>query len=136
MLAVMGLLPWTATVTADRLEFDGIDLLTSTRRERRRIIGNDMAMIFQEPMSSLNPCFTVGFQLTEALKIHLDMGRVERRARGRSSCSARSAFLIPNVGFRPIPHQLSGGMSQRVMIAMAISCNPQAPDRRRADHRA
>ena len=68
MLAVMGLLPWTATVTADRLAFDGNDLLALTPRQRRQIIGKDMAMIFQEPMTSLNPCFTVGFQIGEALQ--------------------------------------------------------------------
>src|SRR3546814_6513160 len=68
MLALMGLLPWTATVTADCLAFDGRDLLTMPARARRRIIGKDMAMIFQEPMTSLNPCFTVGFQITESLK--------------------------------------------------------------------
>ena len=124
MLAVMGLLPWTAKVTADRLEFDGIDLLAITARQRRRIIGNHMAMIFQEPMSSLNPCYTVGFQLTEALKVHLDMGKAERRA--------RAIELLRQVGIGDaerrlgaFPHQLSGGMSQRVMIAMAISCNPR-----------
>ena len=66
MLAVMGLLPWTAKVTADRMEFDGRDLLNITPADRRKITGKDMAMIFQEPMSSLNPCFTVGFQLMEA----------------------------------------------------------------------
>ena len=124
MLALMGLLPWTAQVTADRLEFQDIDLLAITPRERRRIIGNDMAMIFQEPMSSLNPCYTVGYQLTEALKVHLDMGKAERRA--------RAVELLREVGIGDperrlgaFPHQLSGGMSQRVMIAMAISCNPR-----------
>src|SRR6266542_3201441 len=67
MLAVMGLLPWTATVTADRMQFAGRELLGLGKSERRRIIGKDIAMIFQEPMSSLNPCFKVGYQLTEAL---------------------------------------------------------------------
>ena len=81
MLAVMGLLPKTARVTADRMTFDGHDLLTMVGRARRRIIGRDMAMIFQEPMSSLNPCFTVGFQLSEAMKAHLDLSKRERTAR-------------------------------------------------------
>ncbi|MBP0587834.1 hypothetical protein J8J22_22510, partial [Mycobacterium tuberculosis] len=66
----MGLLPGTARVTANRMTFAGQDLQTISRRDRRKIIGKDMAMIFQEPMSSLNPCFTVGFQLKEALKEH------------------------------------------------------------------
>ena len=81
MLALMGLLPWTATVTADVLKFDGKDLKTISNKNLRKIIGNEMAMIFQEPMTSLNPCFTVGFQLSEALKIHYGMGRKERKKR-------------------------------------------------------
>ena len=81
MLAVMGLLPWTATVTADRMLFDGRDLLKLDEAERRKIIGKDIAMIFQEPMSSLNPCFTVGFQIEEVLRIHLGMDRAARRQR-------------------------------------------------------
>ena len=78
MLAVMGLLPWTARVTADRMEFEGRDLIGMSGRERRTIIGRDISMIFQEPMSSLNPCFTVGFQLSEAIKTHLALGRRAR----------------------------------------------------------
>src|SRR3546814_10732587 len=81
MLAGMGLLPWTAKVTADRLAFDGRDLLALSDRQRRQIIGKDMAMIFQEPTTSLNPCFTVGFQITESLKTHLGGSRAEHRRR-------------------------------------------------------
>ncbi len=124
MLAVMGLLPWTATVTADAMSFDGHDLLTISAKQRRKIVGKDIAMIFQEPMSSLNPCFTVGFQLDEALKTHLDM---DKRAR-----NARVIELLDDVGIpapqsrlSSYPHQLSGGMCQRVMIAMAIACRPK-----------
>jgi dipeptide transport system ATP-binding protein len=124
MLAVMGLLPWTAKVTARRLAFDGADLLGLSRRQRRNIVGKDMAMIFQEPMSSLNPCFTVGFQLGEAIGAHLGLDRKQRRA--------RSIALLEAVGIadaerrlRSFPHQLSGGMNQRVMIAMALSCRPK-----------
>jgi dipeptide transport system ATP-binding protein len=124
MLAVMGLLPWTAKVSADRLQFDGRDLLTIGKRERRRIIGKDIAMIFQEPMTSLNPCFTIGFQLTEALKAHLDIGKAERRAR---VVELLREVGIPGAESRlwAFPHQLSGGMNQRVMIAMAIACSPK-----------
>jgi len=82
MLAVMGLLPFTARVSADRMIFDGADLMTMTPRARRRIAGKDLAMIFQEPMSSLNPCFTVGFQIGEALRTHLGL---DRRAACRPS---------------------------------------------------
>ena len=124
MLAVMGLLPWTAMVTADRMVFDGRDLLTMSAAERRKITGKDIAMIFQEPMSSLNPCFTVGFQLDEALKTHLDLDKAERRAR---VIELLDQVGIPSPASRlsSFPHQLSGGMNQRVMIAMAISCNPK-----------
>ena len=124
MLAVMGLLPDNATVTADHLRFDGREILDIGPRERRRIIGKDIAMIFQEPMSSLNPCFTVGFQLGEALRLHLGLDRAERRA--------RSIELLDQVGIpapaerlSQFPHQLSGGMNQRVMIAMALACKPK-----------
>ena len=124
MLAMMGLLPWTATITADVLEFDGIDLRTVTARNRRGLIGKDIAMIFQEPMSSLNPCFTVGFQIKEALRQHLDLSSRERQL--------RAVELLEQVGIpdperrlKVFPHQLSGGMNQRVMIAMAIACKPR-----------
>lgn len=124
MLAVMGLLPWTANVSASRLGFDNNDLTALTPRQRRTIIGKDMAMIFQEPMSSLNPCFTVGFQIGEALKIHLDLDREGRRMR---SIELLAAVGIPDAmrRLKAFPHQLSGGMNQRVMIAMALACRPK-----------
>ncbi len=124
MLAVMGLLPWSAKVSARRLVFDGNDIAHLSARERRRIVGKDMAMIFQEPMSSLNPCFTVGFQIGETLKAHLGLSRSERRAR---SIELLAAVGIPDPERRlsAFPHQLSGGMSQRVMIAIAIACQPK-----------
>jgi dipeptide transport system ATP-binding protein len=124
MLAVMGLLPWTAKVTADRLSFEGRDLLQLSSRERRKIIGKDIAMIFQEPMSSLNPCFTVGFQLMEALNAHLDMDKAQRRARA-AELLRLVGIPSPEQRLSAFPHQLSGGMNQRVMIAMAIACNPK-----------
>ena len=124
MLAVMGLLPWTATVTADRMDFDGKDLRRLPAKARRRIVGRDMAMIFQEPMSSLNPCFTVGFQIREMLKAH---SRLDRPGRQRRAVELLGLVGIPEPERRlkAFPHQLSGGMSQRVMIAMAISCRPK-----------
>ncbi len=124
MLALMGLLPKTATVAASKMEFNGHDLLGISAHERRKIIGKDMAMIFQEPMTSLNPCFTVGYQIGESLKVHMGMDKAQ--------CKARSIELLNHVGIpeperrlAAFPHQLSGGMSQRVMIAMAIACNPK-----------
>ena len=74
MLAVMGLLPWTAKVTADKMTFNGRDLLGLSDSERRKIVGKDIAMIFQEPVASLNPCYTVGFQIEEVLRFHLGLG--------------------------------------------------------------
>ena len=124
MLAVMGLLPKTATVTADLMAFNDHDLRKLDARGRRKIIGRDMSMIFQEPIASLNPCFTVGFQIGEALKTHLGLDRAARRKR---SIELLEAVGIPEPAQRlsAFPHQLSGGMSQRVMIAMAISCQPK-----------
>ena len=124
MLALMGLLPWTANVTADKLEFEGRDLLTISNRERRKIIGKDISMIFQEPMSSLNPCFTVGFQIGESLKQHLGLNRKARKKRSIELLDL-VGIPAPEERLKAFPHQLSGGMSQRIMIAMAISCNPK-----------
>ncbi len=124
MLAVMGLLPWTAKVTADKMNFGDRDLLSLSVTDRRKIIGKDMAMIFQEPMASLNPCFTVGFQIEEVLEIHMGLDRKARRA--------RAIELLNDVGISQpeerlgaYPHQMSGGQCQRVMIAIAIACNPK-----------
>ncbi|TCO71222.1 ABC transporter ATP-binding protein [Rhodovulum euryhalinum] len=124
MLALMGLLPWTATVTADEMSFDGQDLRAISPRTRRRIVGKDIAMIFQEPMSSLNPCFTVGFQIKEGLKKHLGL---DARARQARALELMEMVGIPDPARRlnAYPHQMSGGMSQRVMIAMAIACRPR-----------
>ncbi len=124
MLAVMGLIAYPGRVSADRLVFAGQDLLAMAPAQRRRVTGKDVAMVFQEPMTSLNPCFTVGFQIMEALRIHEGGSRAQRRK--------RTIELLDQVGIPApasrlgaFPHQLSGGMNQRVMIAMAIACNPK-----------
>ncbi|MET0382349.1 MAG: ABC transporter ATP-binding protein [Burkholderiaceae bacterium] len=124
MLALMGLLPRTATVTADRMAFEGRELAAIPARRRRRIVGRDIAMIFQEPVTSLNPCFTVGYQVGEALKAHLAL---DRRARRRRVVELLDQVGIPDPErrLRAFPHQLSGGMCQRVMIAMALACEPK-----------
>jgi dipeptide transport system ATP-binding protein len=124
MLALMGLIPWPGKVTADALAFAGHDLLGMSAARRRRIIGKDIAMIFQEPTTSLNPCFTVGFQIMETLKVHEGGSRAARRAR---TIELLDQVGIPDASSRlnAFPHQLSGGMNQRVMIAMAIACNPR-----------
>ena len=124
MLALMGLLPWTATITADEMRFDGKDLLRMDTRAKRRIIGNDLAMIFQEPMSSLNPCFTVGWQIKESLRSHLGLDRRARHARA-IELFEQVGIPDPEKRLAAFPHQMSGGMNQRVMIAMAIACRPK-----------
>ena len=124
MLATMGLLPWTAKITADKLSFDGKDLIGLSPRQRRKIIGKDIAMIFQEPMSSLNPCFTVGYQLGETLRVHMGLDRKARRERAIELLRL-VGIPAPEDRLSNFPHQMSGGMSQRVMIAMALACNPK-----------
>ena len=124
MLALMGLLPWTADISSERMTFDGKDLSKAGARSRRQVVGRDIAMIFQEPMSSLNPCFTVGFQIREALGTHLDLSRRERQKRAVELLEL-VGLPEPEKRLKAFPHQLSGGMSQRVMIAMAIACKPK-----------
>ncbi len=124
MMALMGLIGFPGRVRAQHLRFAGRDLLGISDRERRALVGKEVAMIFQEPTTSLNPCFTIGFQLMETLRQHLGLDK--RAAR------ARATELLEQVGIpaassrlSSFPHQLSGGMNQRVMIAMAIACNPR-----------
>ncbi|WP_284777399.1 ABC transporter ATP-binding protein [Agrobacterium sp. lyk4-40-TYG-31] len=124
MLAVMGLLPWTAKITADRMLFEGRDIQTLTAAERRKLIGKDVAMIFQEPVASLNPCFTVGFQLEEVLRIHMGMDKKTRHARAIELFNL-VGLPDPEERLKHFPHQMSGGQCQRVMIAIAIACNPK-----------
>ena len=124
MLAVMGLLPWTAKVTADRMSFNGRDLLKLSPAERRKIVGKDMSMIFQEPMASLNPCFTVGFQIEEVLRFHMGMDGAQRRERAIELLT-QVGIAEPAERLNSFPHQMSGGQCQRVMIAIAIACNPK-----------
>src|SRR5260370_623437 len=123
MLAVMGLVPYPGQLTADRVAFKDGDLTRLSGRERRRLAGKSMAMIFQDPMTSLNPCFTVGFQLVETLRVHEKM---DRKAARRRAIALFEQVGIPAAESRmgAFPHQLSGGMNQRVMIAMAIACQP------------
>ena len=124
MLALMGLVPYPGRVTADKLLFEGRDLLTLTDRERRALTGKDVAMIFQEPTTSLNPSFTIGYQLAETLHIHEGMDRKAARRRVVELLE-QVGIPAPERRLSAYPHQLSGGMNQRVMIAMAIACNPK-----------
>jgi len=124
MLALMGLVAYPGRVRAKRMQFGGRDLLRIEDGDRRKLVGKDVAMIFQDPTTSLNPCFTVGFQLTETLRLHLGLDRKGARAR---ATELLEQVGIPAAASRlgDFPHQLSGGMNQRVMIAMAIACNPR-----------
>ena len=124
MMALMGLVSYPGRVTADKLRFDGHDLLSLSTSERGKLTGKDVAMIFQDPTTSLNPCFTVGFQLAETLRLHL--GLDARAAKRRSiELLGQVGIPAPESRLKSYPHQMSGGMNQRVMIAMAIACNPK-----------
>ncbi|GBU12385.1 dipeptide/heme ABC transporter ATPas [Enterobacterales bacterium] len=123
-LALMGLIDFPGKVMAETLEFGGRDLQKMSEKERRQIVGAEVAMIFQDPMTSLNPCYTVGFQIMEAIKVHQGGNKKTRRQR---TIDLLNLVGIPDPASRldVYPHQLSGGMSQRVMIAMAIACRPK-----------
>lgn len=124
MLAVMGLLPDTATITADEMTFDGKNLLAMSPQERRRLIGREITMIFQEPVASLNPSFTVGFQIEEVLRLNLGMSGAAARARALELFRA-VGIPEPETKLKAYPHQMSGGQCQRVMIAIAIASKPR-----------
>ena len=123
-LAIMGLIDHPGRVSAESLQFENTNLLTLESKAKRQLIGADVAMIFQDPMTSLNPAYTVGFQIMEALKTHEDGTKKARKDR---TLELLRLVGIPDPESRidVYPHQLSGGMSQRVMIAMAIACRPK-----------
>lgn len=124
MLAVMGLLPDTATITADKMAFDGRDIQTMTPAERRKLIGREITMIFQEPIASLNPSFTAGYQIEEVLRHNAGMDRKAARARA-IDLFTKVGLPDPEHKLKAYPHQMSGGQCQRVMIAMAIATEPR-----------
>lgn len=122
-LAVMGLVEAPGKIVGGSIRFDGRDLTKLSHKEMRQIRGNEIAMIFQEPMTSLNPVFTIGNQMVEAVRLHRDVSKKEARA--------MALEMLKKVGISregildEYPHQLSGGMRQRVMIAMAMVCRPR-----------
>ena len=124
-LALMGLLPEPAvTVGGGGIRFRGSDLLAMPRRDRRRITGREIAMVFQEPMTSLNPVMRAGDQIVEMIRAHEKVGRRAATARAAELLAA-VRMPDPAARLRAWPHQLSGGQRQRVMIAMALACRPK-----------
>jgi oligopeptide transport system ATP-binding protein len=123
-LSIMRLLAKNATVTADRIAFDGESLPAKSEAEMRHIRGHKIAMIFQDPMTSLNPVLTIGEQIAEAVRLHLGLSKHDAIDRAVEMLN-RVRIPAPEDRLGDYPHQFSGGMRQRVMIAMALSCNPQ-----------
>ena len=124
-LSVMRLIPDPpGSIDSGQIIFDGGDLLTYSDRDMRAVRGNRISMIFQEPISSLNPVFTVGDQIGEALKTHTDLSKSEIRERVIELLNL-VGIPAPERRINNYPHEMSGGMSQRVMIAMALACNPE-----------
>ncbi len=123
-LSIMGLIDFPGKIEADTLSFDGQNLLSMPEKQRRKLTGSEIAMIFQDPMTSLNPCFTVGYQIIEALKTHQGGSKKELTKRA-IELLMQVGIPAPETRLAAYPHQLSGGMSQRVMIAIAIACNPR-----------
>jgi oligopeptide/dipeptide ABC transporter ATP-binding protein len=123
-LALLGLLPRAGRVRAGSALFDGRDLLQLNQRALRRVRGRQIAMIFQDPMTSLNPVLTIGRQLREPLETHFGLGRREATARAAELLD-RVGIPSPDARISDYPHQFSGGMRQRAMIAMALACRPK-----------
>ena len=123
-LALMGLLPAMGRVSGGQILFKGTDLTQASAARLRRLRGNEVSMIFQEPMTSLNPVFTIGQQIVEVLRLHRGIDNASAR---RRALELLEAVRIPNASARidDYPHQLSGGQRQRVMIAIALACEPE-----------
>lgn len=124
MLSVMGLLPVNAHVNADSIMFDGRELTTMDEREKRKMHGSEIGMVFQDPMTSLNPLHTIGMQLMEPIKLHMGLNKVQARERALEMLKLVN-IPSPESRLKQYPHEFSGGMRQRVMIAIALACNPK-----------
>lgn len=123
-LSILRLVPQPGKIVSGQILFDGEDLLKLSAEQMRRLRGRKIAMIFQDPMTSLNPVYTVGEQIAEAIRYHLGLGRKQAWAKA-VELMERVRIPDPNRRARDYPHQLSGGMRQRAMIAMALCCNPK-----------
>lgn len=124
MMSVMQLLADNAAVRADAILFDGMDLQKQSRKQMRKLLGSSIGMIFQDPMTSLNPLYTIGNQLMEPLRQHQRMTRTAARARALEMLRL-VGINEPEKRLKQYPHELSGGMRQRVMIAIAMCCTPK-----------
>ena len=122
--SILGLLPPDAKVTSGSVVFDGTDLTRLPQSRLNKVRGRRIAMIFQEPMSALNPVMRVGNQIAEGPRVHLGMSRAQSVERA-TDLMRRVGIPEPERRFRAFPHEFSGGMRQRVMIAMALSCDPE-----------
>lgn len=123
-LSIMGLLAEPGHVAGGSMEFEGKDLATLSEKQYRELRGNDMAMIFQEPMTSLNPVYRVGNQIVEAIRTHEKVSKAEAKARA-VDLLRKVGIPSPEARINDYPHQMSGGMRQRVMIAIALACEPK-----------
>ncbi len=124
-LALMGLLPSNAHITADQMMLSRNNLITASEKHKQSLRGSAMGMIFQDPMTSLNPSYSIGFQLMEVFQAHQKNLNQKQRFEKSISLLKDVGISFPEVRMKAYPHQLSGGMCQRVMIAMAIACQPQ-----------
>ena len=125
-LSIMGLIPKPpARIVGGAVIFEGRDLMSSPSASSRTCAGDEIAMIFQDPMTSLNPTLTIGTQITETMRRHSESSKQRGADGARSSCSTRSGSRSAATRLDDYPHRFSGGMRQRVMIAIALSCNPK-----------
>lgn len=122
--SILGHVPWPGAIVGGQILWNGRDLVTASKKELRRIRGREISMVFQDPAAALNPVFTIGDQISEPLRVHLDRSRSQARTEA-VELLGRVGIPSPRERYDAYPHQLSGGMRQRAMIAIAVACRPQ-----------